>query len=412
MAKPRKKTQQQSRSSILLLLLAIISLSVIAGLFFKDYRQVPYGWFITIIWFAASFFSLAFGILYYAQFILPHHEGESWLEGVAMLLRGGTRLAQPPKRSNKSEDYPGQKHLPPSFDSLKAGAVRSHQVLSLSKGTQFARAAGPGFVRLRAGESIAQVIDLRKHIRSQEVTINTRDGIPLETSVSVTFQIKQTEGKSDGEKLEYPYHKTAIFQVSQASSIDAENELLPWTEQLAPQAASYLVSELAQFTLNELSQEPGLLNGVQNRVRRQLRSNFDSMGIKIFSVSVSLRNLPPEIIEQRLENWRAPWQSQIQAQVATSNANKLRRIKNTRARVQVEIIQNIMRNIDEMRRQEDAVLPQIVTLRMIEALDEAISSKSLQARIPGQVLAGLTLETSNQMQSLIVPPVEDQESAG
>ena len=61
---------------------------------------------------------------------------------------------------------------------------------------------------------------------------------------------------------------------------------------------------------------------------------------------------------------------------------------------------------------KDAVLPQIVTLRMIEALDEAISSKSLQARIPGQVLAGLTLETSNQMQSLIVPPVEDQESAG
>ena len=113
-----------------------------------------------------------------------------------------------------------------------------------------------------------------------------------------------------------------------------------------------------------------------------------------------------------MENWRAPWQSQIQAQVATSNANKLRRIKQARARVQVEIIQNIVQNIDEMRRKEDALLPQIVTLRMIEALDEAISSKSLQAHIPGQVLAGLTLETSNQMQSLIVPPVEGEESAG
>jgi hypothetical protein len=319
-AKSRKNPRQESRSSILLLLLVIFLLSVAGGLFFKDYRQVPYGWFITIIWLATGFFSLAFGILYYAQFILPHHEGESWLEGVAMLLRGGTRLAAPPpKRTNKSEDYPGQKQLPPSFDSLRAGVLRSHQVLSLHKGTKFARAVGPGYVRLSTGESIGQVIDLRKHVRSQEVTINTRDGIPLETSVSVTFQIKQTDGQDNNEQLEYPYQKDAIFQVSHAGSIDAEYELLPWTEQLAPQAASYLVSELAQFTLNELSQEPNLLNGVQNRVRRQLRTNFDGMGIKIFNVGVALRELPQEIMEQRMENWRAPWQSEIKAQVATSN---------------------------------------------------------------------------------------------
>ena len=46
-----------------------------------------------------------------------------------------------------------------------------------------------------------------------------------------------------------------------------------------------------------------------------------------------------------------------------------------------------------------------------EALDEAISSKSLQAHIPEQVLAGLTLETSNQMQSHIMT-LEDEESDG
>jgi hypothetical protein len=69
-----------------------------------------------------------------------------------------------------------------------------------------------------------------------------------------------------------------------------------------------------------------------------------------------------------------------------------------------------MRNIDEMHSREGAVLPQIVTLRMIEALEEAISSEALQAHIPGQILAGLTLETSNQMQSLITPPAEDDSS--
>jgi len=408
-AKPRYDAQQQSRSSILLLLLLIIILSIVAGLFFKDYRQVPYGWFIVIIWLAASFFALCFGILYYAQFILPQYEGESWLEGVAMMLRGGTRLAAPPKRSAKGEDFPGQKHLPTSFDSLRAGVLQSHQVLSLNIGTQFARASGPGYVRMTTGEVIAQVIDLRKHVRSQEVMINTRDGIPLDTNVSVTFQIKLSEGHDDDNMMVYPYLKSAIFQVSQSGSIDQENKLLPWTEQLAPQAASYVVSELAQFTLNELSQAPNLLNGVQNRIRRLLRTNFDSMGIKVFKVTVSLRDLPQEISDQRMENWRAPWKSQIQAQIAASDANKIRRIKQARAKVQVEIIQNIVQNIDEMRREDDAVLAQIVTLRMIEALNDAVSSKSLQAHVPEQVLAGLTLETTNQMNSLILPPSEEED---
>ncbi|MDX1413139.1 MAG: SPFH domain-containing protein [Candidatus Promineifilaceae bacterium] len=409
MAKRRKSSQQQSRSSILILIVVLIVLSAIAGIFFKDYRQVPYNWFIVIIWLAASFFSLAFGILYYAQFILPHHEGESWLEGVAMLLRGGLQLSPPPKRSINSEEFPGQRFLPISFDSLNAGILRSHQVLAINQGTQFARAAGPGYVRLTQGESIGQVIDLRKHVRKQEVTVNTRDGIPLDMIVSVTFQIKQVEQKESDNQSEYPYLKSAIFQVSQAGSFDADNELLPWSEQLAPQAATYLVSEVAQFTLNELSREPNLLNGVQNRVRRLLRINFDSMGIKVFNVSVSLRNLPQEIIDQRMENWRAPWQSQIHARKAVGDAHKIRRIKQARAKAQVEIIQNIMQNIEELRQKEDTPLPQVVTLRMLEVLDEVISSPSLQEHVPGPVLTNLTVETTNQMQSLLGPTDEGED---
>lgn len=411
MAKIKKRTQQNSRSFMLPLVVTILILSILAGLFFKDYREVPYGWFITIIWLAATFFSLAFGILYYARFILPHHEGESWLEGVAMILRGGFQSGTPPQPSKKGDAFIGQSELPVCFYSLRAGILKSHQVLSINQGTQFARAAGPGYVRLGTSEIIDQVIDLRKHVRSQDITVNTRDGIPLETKVSVTFQIKQSERDGTGENLVYPYHQNAIFQVAQAGSYDAENELLPWPEQLAPQAASYTVSELAQFTLNELSQDPGILRGVQNRVRRLLRSNFDSMGLKIYSVNATFRKLPQEIMEQRMENWRVPWQSKITAQQAASDAIRMKRMKQARAHVQLEIIQKIMSSIDEMRQREDVALPQIVTLRMIEALDEAISSKALEAHVPGQVLADLTLETTNQMQTLIESESEDSESA-
>ena len=409
MAKRRKKDQQQSKSAIFLLLTLIVVLAIVAGLFFKDYRQVPYGWIISIIWLMAGFFALGFGIVYFAQFILPHHEGESWIEGVNMLLRSAIHSGPRLKRSLKAAEYPGQENLPPSFDSLKAGILRSYQVLAINKGSRFARPAGPGFVRLAGDESVGQVLDLRKHVRTQEVTTNTRDGIPLVTSVKIVFRIKQSgRAPADG-PLEFPYDKIAIFQVSQASSVDENNELLPWTEQLAPQAASYLVSEMAQFTLNELSQEPSLLNGIQHRVRRQLRSNFDDMGIKIFDVSVTMQDLPDEIVQQRLANWRAFWESEIRVQEAASEANTLRRMKRARAHAQVEIIQKITQNIDEMRHTESAALPYVINLRVIEVLDEAISSRSLQTHIPEPVLANMALETSSLLQLPSAPPVEDEE---
>ncbi len=408
MAKPRKQSQQQSKSAIPLLLVILIVLTIVAGLFFEDYRHVPYGWFISVIWLTAAFFSLAFGILYFAQFILPHHEGESWLEGVAMMLRGAARRSPSPAPTSVGPQYPGQESLPPSFGTLQAGVLSSHQVLATRRGTQFVRAAGPGFVRLKAGESIAEVVDLRKHVRSQDVTVNTRDGIPIVTSVKIVFRVKQAEQNQARGQLEYPYDKSVIFQVSQAASIDEQRELLPWTEQIAPQAASYLVSEVAQFTLNELSQEPALFNGIQRRVRRQLRSNFDSMGIMIFDVGVSMRELPEAIVQQRLAIWRAPWQSQIRVQLASSDANSLRQMKRARAHAQVEIIQNIMQNIDEMRRTEGATLPQVVTLRIIEALGDAVSSNNLKTHIPGQVLAGMALETTSLMDSLIMSPPEEE----
>lgn len=398
MAKPKQNSTKQSKSAVNILLLLIVISAGVAGFFFKDYREVPYGWILTIIWLMASFFAFGFGILYFGQFILPHHEGESWIEGINMLLRSVTHSGPRPKRSRKAAEYPGQESLPSSFDSLRSGILRSYQVLAINRGAQFIRPAGPGFVRLANGERVSHLLDLRKHIRGQQVTANTRDGIPLVTNVKIVFRIKQSgQDPAEGD-LEYPYDNNAIFQVSQASSVDENNELLPWTEQLAPQASSYLVSELAQFTLNELSQEPNLLNGIQRRVRRQLRTNFDSMGIKIFDVGVTMQELPNEIVQQRLANWRAPWESEIRELTAANNATTLRRMKRARAQAQVEIIQKIMRSIDEMRQTDSAALPQIVNLRIIEALEEAITSGSQQSNFPGQVLADMALETSSLMQ--------------
>jgi len=337
---------------------------------------VPYGWIIIIIWLTASFMAFGFGIIYYAQFILPDPKAESWIEGINMLLRSILHMGPKPVRSRKSAEYPGEESLPSSFDTLQAGILRSYQALAINKGSRFARPAGPGYVRLEENESVDQLFDLRKHVRSQDVTANTHDGIPLITNVRIVFRIKpsrQTPGATD---LEYPYAEKAIFQVSQANSIDENNELLPWSEQIAPQAASYLVSEVAQFTLNELSEEPNLLNGIQSRVRRLLRSNFDELGIKIIDVAVTMHDLPYEIKQHRLANWRTSWESEIREEEAKKDVKVQRRMKRAQSQAQVEITDEILTKISRMRRIEGINLSQVVYLCVMGALDEAIAGQA------------------------------------
>jgi hypothetical protein len=51
-----------------------------------------------------------------------------------------------------------------------------------------------------------------------------------------------------------------------------------------------------------------------------------------------------------------------------------------------------------MHQQDQASLNEIITLRMIEALEEAMADGSAQALIPQQVITRLVMDASNQMQ--------------
>jgi hypothetical protein len=97
------------------------------------------------------------------------------------------------------------------------------------------------------------------------------------------------------------------------------------------------------------------------------------MGIKIFGVIVTMHNLPDEVVQQRLANWRAPWESKREEEIDKRKAKSLQRMKRVQAETQVEIIQEILENIEEMRLNPSTTLPQAVNLSIMEALDEAIA---------------------------------------
>jgi regulator of protease activity HflC (stomatin/prohibitin superfamily) len=420
---------------IILIVVALVVTAV--GLTLEDAVGESYGSIMGIVWFAAFIVSFLFGLLFYARYILPLSGGEGWSEGLRLLYRhyttqaeryldnlfgprpatgytdaGRTNAGRKSRRSRQEAKSSGLLPLPASFATLKAGILHSYQILGLAKGNQFARPAGPGFTLLFKKEKPTQLIDLRKQLRRQPVKATTRDGISLETTVTVIFRVRQEAVDVSGSEP-YPYDKEAIFHICYSSSIDAQDRLRSWTEQVAPRAAALLVNELGRRTLDDLytpeTAGAGPLDAIKARILQTLQRELDASGIEVLVVGVDSLALPPVVIEQRIKTWQADWQRRITLQQAAGDAEAVRRIKKARARAQIEIIENITQNIDSVRRAGDADLSNIITLRMIEALEEALSSASLQALIPQHIMTNLVMDSSTQMQAWLNQPREPEQ---
>jgi len=298
------------------------SLLVGIGLLLYDFNQVPFGFFGGLIWGAVLLASFVFGLIYFAQFILPLKGNDGWSEGFNLLFRNYSSASDlfeptpkmPPSKNGKKDSSEIQ--LPASFSKLNAGNLKSYEVLALTKGAEFARSAGPGFVMLYRKEKIASVLDLRKHMRTQRVKAITRDGIPVETNFYVTFRVRQTQNFQADNRLQHPYDKEAIFALIYAISIDDKDQLRSWKERVCPQAAALLVDEFSKYTLDDLfkADDAGLevLDKIKQNVIRVLEPKAEKEGIDVLEIGFEQFILPEQVALQRIKNWQADWQRKIE----------------------------------------------------------------------------------------------------
>ncbi|MCA9924097.1 MAG: hypothetical protein KC419_15545 [Anaerolineales bacterium] len=419
---------QRSEFGALGLLFAVAVLGFFAA-FLQDTKGVSYENLGALVWIGATLIAFVLGLLYFAQFVLPLQGQDDWALGFELLVRFYGKLTErfiaptsrpdsqrrsgPRRRGEKSKRAQRKTAvLPSSFTEVSGGMVLGHQVLSLLKGGGFSRAAGPGFVQLFKGERVDKIIDLRTQKREQQVEGTTRDGISIKTAVYVFFRVQQIGSDVTNRRL-YPYDKEAIFRVSNYNSQDTNGIPRYWDDQLAPFVAAELSHELATYNVDELQHTVGqysVRSEIKQRIQRKASREAARHGIELLDIEFALFTYPQEIIEQRIKTWQAEWQRQIQIHLATGDAEAARLIKQARARAQIEIIERITQSIDAMRQQDDTNLTEIITLRMIEALEEATSNDSVRALIPHQVMTSLVMDASNQMQLWLSRRSEDETS--
>ncbi len=399
-----------------ILMLTIILLGAIGSLL-HDSNGVGFDWAGGILWGGAVFITFLLGTAYISRRLLPIQDNQGWAEGFHLLWRNYWRgaanllygrVSEPgPVISGKRKKSRGDE-LSPSFEHLRAGFLDSHLAAAIVRGNSYSRAAGPGLVLLHGSETISKLFDLRPHSRKMPVSAITRDGIPIETTVSVTFQVRRPSPDErrprsmSMEDVPYPYDPDALFDLMYTASVTNDNKL-DWTEQACPQAAAMLVTEIAKYTLDQLLEGAGAepVSQIKRKIKsalqeQQLDTEFQTLskGMEILSVSIGPVELPDEVIEKRVSTWQVEWQNRVSQELISGDIEAQRLYQQARARAQVENIENLLTSIEAMRRQTGVELHEAVMRQVMEILESLSAVRSLGPANSRAAVGALASEAS------------------
>jgi len=418
-----EKRERQIIPGLSYLLLLTLLLGLVGGLL-HDFQGVGFGAAGSLIWAGAVLVTFVLGTAYLSRRLLPIQGNLGWSEGFRLLWRnymlGMTKLVDGQRRDPMASSAAKKKKtptsdLPLSFGIIGAGFLFSHQAAAITRGGGYSRAAGPGFVFLNSGESIAQVFDLRPQSRKQSVSATTRDGIPVETSVSVTFQVRRLSPHErrprsiEADDIPYRYDPDALFELRYAGAMEGE-ERRAWTEQVCPQAATLLVGEIGKYTLDDLLVSGGAepLKEIKQAIKRGLESQQGDetqqtlpRGIEIVGVGVGGLELPEHVALQRLSTWQVEWQSKVTQEVVGGEIEAKRLYDQARARAQMENVENLLMSIEAMRHQSQAELHDLVMKRLVETLEAMTATRSLGRSGSRSALLDRASEASGEMRQIM-----------
>jgi hypothetical protein len=391
--------KERRRPNILYLLGAALVLSVIASIFFNDHQGERLG--LSGAYVAVTALAIAFALRLadLARFVLPPQskrsrsrisqfvgENESWEEGMRMLFYHFAILSLPeplrdrlvPRRSSVPPP------LPQSFAEFKAGFVDSHLALGLAKGTGFSRAAGPGYVRLEQGERISEVIDLRRQVRRRTVEAMTRDGILLQTTITITFCIRQLANDNNTPRegtVPYPYDPDNIFRLSYANGAGIGTSV-PWSARISPEAAALLIAEIGKYRLDQLYQPTiaeeadavpftRVAENVEEKLVDKLPQIFDCNSpdecpVIIEDVSIVQFRPPKEIVEQRVNNWQGAWEQHINQQKKEAKVS----LEQARAIAVKELVETVTRDLSTQDRGQLSTMILSNVSKLMEELND------------------------------------------
>lgn len=386
--------EERWRPGALHLLGLALLLSLVAAYLLRTHGGARLGLPGAYVWVTALLIAFGLQLANKARFVLPPEAEQqgaaaevSWAEGMRMVVYHYAVMMLPEwlraSFHRRREDLPPS--LPSSFAEFQAGFVDSHLALALARGSRFTRAAGPGYVRLRRGERITHVIDLRPQRRKEEIEVVTRDGITLQTSATVTFRVRQAS-RQPLDPQPYAYDENSIFQLTYAAGVGAAGDI-PWSERIAPLASSLLIAEIARYRLDQLvlqEDDAVSMSAITGDVEQGLADelvrlfdcgHIDNCPVQILRLGVGHLEAPEEVITQRIRNWQGAWEAYRIQNETEARVSEITTIREARAAALVDLLESVTCKIAEIRSHDRETLATMFMLRVSEMLDRLIADR-------------------------------------
>lgn len=283
--------------------------------------------------------------------------------------------------------------------------------LYLERGNRFSRVVGPGKKAPFLGfhETIKYVVDYRPKIKTDEITVWTKDGISIKVSIRMECQIgaprsAETEKEaSDSDPLIYRYDPPAIKKAVERNAVrrpspDQPPSKVDWTENAWGQVTGIVPNYIGSRMLDDLllaERNSGqiLSQDTAQKLFGSLNAETQKFGVYITNLQINRVSYPSEVEEQRRLLWEAERQGVATIIDGQAKAFGIRAREKARAEAQKDLILAIADGL-EKNKSKNFAEPLLLSLSGI--LDEGLQDPLMRA-----YLAKETLDTLSRLQGML-----------
>ena len=199
--------------------------------------------------------------------------------------------------------------------------------------------------------------------------------------MEVAFRI-HTQSRGRTEQEVYPFSIGAVRRIAYTKTVSASGPSV-WTDGMTGAVVGRITGFIANNVLDDIvakptpdSPDPRDKNQSDLRREENARRIFLNMGVDLLWVSIGHIETPKDVIDQRLNAWRAAWMKQERVELASGEANKVRLMEYVRGLARIELLEKFTKGVPLSR---DTAMPVDLILIQIAEVLNTRSGKSFRS---------------------------------
>ncbi|HZY45628.1 MAG TPA: NBR1-Ig-like domain-containing protein [Anaerolineae bacterium] len=279
------------------------------------------------------------------------------------------------------------------------------------RGAKLARILGPGVHLLHAHERVRGVVDLQIQHRRQKQKTLSKDGIPLELDVDLTFRVGERDIEGEAPPPPPPpigprarirlliglpvspmlleaskphrFSREAIRRIVYETPIASPDAPTDWTAGFTLMRTGELAKEFAERRLDDLSspEDPDIhpLREIVEGGLTKIRAEVAPSGIDILNMEIGIVEPPADIkghvTEQRISNWMIEWKRRATILKSEGDAIAMQAQEEAHAEAQANMIQALTEGFRIATAGNASVSSEVIAMRFIDALEALMHSQ-------------------------------------